>query len=567
VKYIIFFFLLVFSNICLATNDLDKELLKYYKKNDVKINFNMVDDYTFVRRLYIDVAGRIPTTKEIAEFIDDKKSEKKNRLVEKLVYSEDYTNNFYNLFADILRIKPERLADNIQMRGYPYMEYVRDSLRSDKSWNTWVKEMLTATGRPTDNGATGYLLRDDGMVLDNLALTTNIFIGKSISCAQCHDDPFSDYTQKQFYELAAFFNNENREFRKNYKDILKTVDEQIKQITKTERIDNNVRQLMGANLLNIQNNQNKQLKYPFDYKYPNAKPNEIVITQTLDSKYKNSVDRRPDFSQWLTTHSDFSYALVVRLWQHLIGNNMVYPQPISDFDLTHIKNTEILIFLGKYFEQNNYSIKSLVRIIVQSDFYSRPIYTGDRENYKYQGPVIRRMTSHQVWDSLLTLVIEDTNYTRISFDEYSKLFEIDWNTVSGEKLLKQVVAIREWENKLDKNILRYKNIDLVRSCFNLKPNNFVSLFLKEFGASERILLDTHTENGTITQLLTLMNSGLSGLIVDKKSQIMQSKNKNLIFMSVMTRPINILERPVIERLNNDDLVWVLLNSHEFFFRK
>lgn len=557
----------MFSNICLATNDLDKELLKYYKKNDVKINFNMVDDYTFVRRLYIDVAGRIPTTKEIAEFIDDKKSEKKNRLVEKLVYSEDYTNNFYNLFADILRIKPERLADNIQMRGYPYMEYVRDSLRSDKSWNTWVKEMLTATGRPTDNGATGYLLRDDGMVLDNLALTTNIFIGKSISCAQCHDDPFSDYTQKQFYELAAFFNNENREFRKNYKDILKTVDEQIKQITKTERIDNNVRQLMGANLLNIQNNQNKQLKYPFDYKYPNAKPNEIVITQTLDSKYKNSVDRRPDFSQWLTTHSDFSYALVVRLWQHLIGNNMVYPQPISDFDLTHIKNTEILIFLGKYFEQNNYSIKSLVRIIVQSDFYSRPIYTGDRENYKYQGPVIRRMTSHQVWDSLLTLVIEDTNYTRISFDEYSKLFEIDWNTVSGEKLLKQVVAIREWENKLDKNILRYKNIDLVRSCFNLKPNNFVSLFLKEFGASERILLDTHTENGTITQLLTLMNSGLSGLIVDKKSQIMQSKNKNLIFMSVMTRPINILERPVIERLNNDDLVWVLLNSHEFFFRK
>jgi hypothetical protein len=246
---------------------------------------------------------------------------------------------------------------------------------------------------------------------------------------------------------------------------------------------------------------------------------------------------------------------------------MVYPQPISDFDLTHIKNTEILIFLGKYFEQNNYSIKSLVRIIVQSDFYSRPIYTGDRENYKYQGPVIRRMTSHQVWDSLLTLVIEDTNYTRISFDEYSKLFEIDWNTVSGEKLLKQVVAIREWENKLDKNILRYKNIDLVRSCFNLKPNNFVSLFLREFGASERILLDTHTENGTITQLLTLMNSGLSGLIVDKKSQVMQSKNKNLIFMSIMTRPINILERPVIERLNNDDLVWVLLNSHEFFFRK
>jgi hypothetical protein len=557
----------MFSNICLATNDLDKELLKYYKKNDVKINFNMVDDYTFVRRLYIDVAGRIPTTKEIAEFIDDKKSEKKNRLVEKLVYSEDYTNNFYNLFADILRIKPERLADNIQMRGYPYMEYIRDSLRSDKSWNTWVKEMLTATGRPTDNGATGYLLRDDGMVLDNLALTTNIFIGKSISCAQCHDDPFSDYTQKQFYELAAFFNNENRELRKNYKDILKTVDEQIKQITKTERIDNNVRQLMGANLLNIQNNQNKQLKYPFDYKYPNAKPNEIVITQTLDSKYKNSVDKRPDFSQWLTTHSDFSYALVVRLWQHLIGNNMVYPQPISDFDLTHIKNTEILIFLGKYFEQNNYSIKSLVRIIVQSDFYSKPIYTGDREHYKYQGSVIRRMTSHQVWDSLLTLVIEDTNYTRISFDEYSKLFEIDWNTVSGEKLLKQVVAIREWENKLDKNILRYKNIDLVRSCFNLKPNNFVSLFLKEFGASERILLDTHTENGTITQLLTLMNSGLSGLIVDKKSQVMQSKNKNLIFMFVMTRPINILERPVIERLNNDDLVWVLLNSHEFFFRK
>jgi hypothetical protein len=209
---------------CFGFNDLDKTLIDFYQKNKVQGKNLVIDDYGYVRRLYLDIAGRIPTTDEQKAFVSSQSPDKKNQLIDKLLFSEDYVNNFYNMFADMLRIRPERLSDNTgQLRGYPYIQYVRDSLRSDKPYDKWVTEMLTATGSLTQNPATAYLLRDNGMGLDNLATTMQIFMSKNLACAQCHDDPFQDYSQKQYYELYAFFGNQ--ENRRNVSDYRKKQDE------------------------------------------------------------------------------------------------------------------------------------------------------------------------------------------------------------------------------------------------------------------------------------------------------------------------------------------------------
>lgn len=570
-KFLLSFLTLLFiTTNSFGFNELDKTLSSYYKQNNIQESTNKVDQYTLLRRLYLDLAGRIPNTEEIKSFITEKNPNKKEILIDKLLYSEDYVNNFYNFFADLYRIRPERLSDNIQLRGYPYMEYIRDFLRSDKPYDLLTQELLSSEGRPFENPATSYVLRDDGMTFDNIALTTQIFIGKSTSCQICHNDPFSDKTQKQFYELASFFDNDNRENRKDYRDILKKVDEEIKSITKTDRIDNNIRQLMGSNLLNVKSNPNKTIKYPADYKYDNAKPGEIAVPVSLDGKIRDiKENKRKEIAKWFIAQPDFSCAITNRLWQQIIGNNLFYPQIVSDFNINESKHKEIISFLGSYFKEHSYSLKSYIRLIVSSDFYERNSYTGKLEDYKFQGPIVKRLSAHQIWDSIISLILTDPNYSRISFNEYNDLVAIDWeNEVSGAQLLKKVSDIRDYENKLNNNFLKYKGIELVRSCYNLRGNNgFVGLFLKEFGASERQLLDTSRDTGTVTQLLTLMNSPLMEVLTDKKSQIMKSNNKDIIFASIMTRPVGILERSTIEKLHNNDLIWVLLNSTEFLFKK
>lgn len=557
-----------------AYNDLDTVLSVSYKQHNVVVSDKSVDDYTFIRRIYLDLAGRIPTTEEIKAYVTSQHPNKKQLIVEKIVYSEDYTNNFYNFWADLLRIRPERLGDGIQMKAFPYMEYVRDFIRNDTSYAKFVESLLIAKGRITDNPASSYFIRDEGMAFDNLAITMQIFVGKDTSCAICHDSPFDPYTQKQFYELAAFLNNTNRENRKDYRDVQKRVDDEIKAITKTDRIDNNVRQLMSSNLFNISDDPNKKVIYPPDYAYTNAKPGEIAIASTLDGKIKDvKENKRSTFAKWVIEHDDFSSTISNRIWENIVGNNLFYPESISNFNKNSSTNKELVVFFDQYLKQNNYSIRSLVKLIVLSDFYSRPAYLGSREAYKNEAVLVKRLDAYKIWDSVLTLVLEDPNYSRISFDKYADLFEIDWNEVTGQNLLDRTAKLRDYEKSLNDNFLRFNGIELVRACFLLNRNNgFVATFLKEFGASERVLIDSGESGGSITQLLTLMNSPLMGIIADKKSQVIQAyerehRNKDIIFVSIMGRPVGMFERDLVNKLNVQDLIWVLMNTHEMLFRK
>ena len=97
------------------------------------------------------------------------------------------------------------------VRGLPYIKWFKEQIEKNAPWDKMVTTMLTADGKMWDDleesgrAATGYLLRDSGMPLDNLANTLTVFLGTDVACAQCHDHPFSDWTQRQFYEMAAFF--------------------------------------------------------------------------------------------------------------------------------------------------------------------------------------------------------------------------------------------------------------------------------------------------------------------------------------------------------------------------
>lgn len=554
-----------------AANSLDYTLSKYYSEKSVKGDSTKLDDYSWIRRIYVDLAGRIPKIQEIQDFIKDSRKDKKEQVIDKILESEDYVNNYYNFWADIFRIRPERLSDDVALlKSYPYMGYLKKFIRDDASYKEFVSSLLTASGKYTDNPATGYMLRDNGMPLDNLATSLQLFIGKDIACAQCHDDPFQDYTQKQFYEMAGFFTTlNNRENRKDYASVIKKIDSEIKEITKQDRIDNNARQLLSSNLFNLKDDDAKMIKLPHDYKYSDAKPFDVVEPASLDGQIKGiKENKRLKAAEWITNHEDFGNAVANRIWQSIVGKGLVYSE--TNFNIKENEQGQILVFLGDFLKQNNYSIKKLIKLITTSDFYNRVSYKGDNESFKQQAVLVKRMSAYQIWDSLLTLVIPDVNYTRVSFDDYSNLLEIDWSSVSGQNILDKLSQLREYDRGLNSNFLRYKNIDLVRSSFILNKNSFVGQFLKEYGSSDRILIDSSNDKGSITQVLTIMNSPITELLLDKKSQINQfskSAGKDSIFLSILARPATVQEHSILSKAETNDVVWALINSREFLFRK
>jgi hypothetical protein len=163
----------------------------------------------------------------------------------------------------------------------PYITWLKEQIGKNRPYNELVRDMLGATGKPWDNGATGYLLRDRGMLLDNLANTFSIFLGTDVACAQCHDHPFSDWTQMQFYQLASFFGSTVT----NLNDAqLKNGDPKVRIMAEltaldpeqAKKVEGIVDGIIDANRMEVRDTDENRLRLPMDYKYKDGKGGDPV---------------------------------------------------------------------------------------------------------------------------------------------------------------------------------------------------------------------------------------------------------------------------------------------------
>ena len=138
-------------------------------------------DEEFVKRLYLSAAGRLPTYGEITEYVSDTSIFRRRNLVEKVLNSEAYVSNFYNYWADILRVK-RNISGNANRygAGEAYMLWIKDALRNNMPYDKLVYGLVTAQGSFGENGAVGYYLRDPGMNLDNTASTIQVFLEQEL---------------------------------------------------------------------------------------------------------------------------------------------------------------------------------------------------------------------------------------------------------------------------------------------------------------------------------------------------------------------------------------------------
>ncbi len=437
--------------VALAAGRLDQIVERKLTEQGIVPN-EIASDEVFLRRVYLDVAGRIPTLPEAQEFLNSNDPQRREVLIDRLLGSPDYVSNFYNFWADVLRLV-ERPQPNIV--ADPYLAYVKDSIRTNVPYDRWVYEMLTADGKLWENPAVGFQLRDEGMPLAYVDNTVRVFLGTQVGCAQCHDHPFDVWTQKDFYRLAAFTAGTRTRIRKGDRGFEKTnpanalINEARKRHDKG-RVPGQFQRVARANTY-VVSEIDAKLRLPHDYAYSDAKPNEVVEPAVLWGEIPNSERHetgREKFAAWLTSPDNprFAQTIVNRLWQRFLGVGLV--EPIDDFNDDNLPvNEPLMEYLCERFVDERFDLKEFVRTLLYSRTYQREPSDYDiteGEPYHFPGPVVRRMTAEQVWDSLLTLAVHNPMpFQRPTAADLAPVIDLDFGTADYDTVKRLSEAFGE----------------------------------------------------------------------------------------------------------------------------
>jgi hypothetical protein len=450
---------------------IDEILGRHWQKQGVTPN-EAAPDEVFLRRIYVDVVGRIPTVEEAEAFLRSQVPDKRARLIDSLLASPGYASHFFNYYADLLRL----LTDNKDsLTGQAYAQWLKEALQANKPYDVMVRELLTTEGGAWDSGAIGFYMRDRGMPLDHLAATVQVFLGTRIECAQCHNHPFDKWTQMDYYKMAAF--TYGMDTRANYgfkpKDLAPGGKGKRAKNTNPETREamQMVKQSLGEVMKPLRYTQiastDKLPTLPHDYQYADGKPEETVEPATMfghAAEVKEGETRLDAFARWMTSPENPRFTTVIanRLWKRIMGAGLI--EPVDELmDSTVPVNAELMSYLEQLMVEKGYNLKSFLRVILNSDVYQRMPSTQGLalgETYHFPGPLMRRMSAEQVWDSVVTLIYGNVDEQSIAPNEANatRLATLEnlYKTISGktaEELVASAKAAKEGSaGNIDKKI-------------------------------------------------------------------------------------------------------------------
>ncbi|MHB1078222.1 MAG: DUF1549 domain-containing protein [Prosthecobacter sp.] len=451
------------TEVSAAAAEIDALLAKDWAANNLTPN-TPAEDSVFVRRIYLDVVGRIPTTREAEEFLSSREEGRRAALIDKLLDSEGYVQNYFHYWADVLRVQSKT-----QPTGPAYVHFVKDALRSNKPYDMFVREMIAGEGKTWSDGAIGYYKRDRGMPLDNTANTVRVFLGTRIECAQCHNHPFDKWTQKQFYEMAAFtYGAEIRdngggvaggisdlvreqgmaihtmfkqpEWPKNtaaeaerlaywaeLEKVRRARQEAEEALHQAERLYNQALYRGNPHYPKVAFDERRKVTLPKDYRYDDAKPKSVVEAAAMMGHACTPLPgetRVQAYARWLANPDNdrFNKVVVNRLWKKAFGLALI--EPLDDLtDNTVAVNPELLSHLEKLMVSLNYDMKAYLRILFNTSTYQRQASHEELAPgtaCHFTGPLLRRMTAEQLWDSFVTLINPNPDMLNMTAREYLK---------------------------------------------------------------------------------------------------------------------------------------------------
>ncbi|MEM9283904.1 MAG: DUF1549 domain-containing protein [Verrucomicrobiota bacterium] len=400
-----------------SSHKIDQIVLQHLKGKGLKPK-GITSDEVFVRRAYLDLAGRIPSLKELNKFKKLKNPNKRRLLVNELVGSDAYVSHQYNYWADLLRARSAISGNNQSIEsGFNYERWIKGAVRENKPYDEMVFELLTASGASWENPAVGYYLRDYGMPLDNLAMTTQVFLGTQVVCAQCHDHPFDEWTQMDYYHLSAFtYGMVTTNAHANQGEAMDLLRKRQGKISDEKNRD--MRKAFSEILFPVRFNNvnvtNRALRLPHDYQYDDAKPRSVVKPATLmgnEAVLSQSTPPVEAFADWMVSSENprFTKVIANRLWKEAMGIALIEPvDDLTEYSVASIP--ELMDYLEKLMVDLDYDLQAYQRIIFNTKAYQREAVLEQPvpgAKFDFAGPILRRMSAEQIWDSLVALTVDN----------------------------------------------------------------------------------------------------------------------------------------------------------------
>jgi len=338
----------------------------------------LADDSTFIRRVTIDITGRLPSEQEVRDFVVSTDPNKRDQLVDRLVDSPEYADLFANKWNMVLRNKRKQPTDT---RGtYEFYNWIRDSLYENRPYDQMVREVLTAAGEVTTNPTVTWY-REVAQINEQVEDTAQLFLGLRIQCARCHHHPFEKWSQDDYYGFSAFFSRVGRKNGANPRE---------------QRIFHNDGQASATNPRS-----NKALK-PTGLGAP-----ALDIAADRDPRHY--------LVDWMSSKENkfFAYSLVNRYWKHFFDRGIVEPE--DDMRETNPpSNPELIKALANYFIESGFDLKQLVRTICKSTTYQLSSLPNDynlkdKQNFSRYYP--RRLKAEVLYDGLHQVTATTQSYT------------------------------------------------------------------------------------------------------------------------------------------------------------
>jgi hypothetical protein len=333
-------------------------------------------DAEFLRRVYLDIVGVIPPADKAAAFLADKDPAKRSKLVDELLANGGFGRHMADVWQALLL---PRTSDNRRLQREPFVKWLEERFNANTPWNELVTELLTATGSQEDNPAVTYFLANPmvDQLTDN---SSKLFLGVQLQCAQCHNHPFTQWKQAEYWGMAAFFTK-----------------------VRSDRVNGAAKKGVSPG---VTEGGRGKARLPDSAKVVPAK-----FFQGPQPKLDAKEPYRPVLAKWLTAADNpfFARAMVNRVWAQFFGRGLV--NPVDDMhEGREVSHPELLKELARQFTASGHDVKFLVRAVCNSQAYqrtSKPTEDNEDDEKLFSHMAIKPLTPEQLFDSLSGLLGEE----------------------------------------------------------------------------------------------------------------------------------------------------------------
>lgn len=484
------------------------------------------EDSEWLRRTHLDLVGSIPSSERVERFLKDKSPRKRAALVDELLDDPRYVRHWTTVWTNLLIGRST--SRDAQRTGL--QKFLRESFAHNRPWKDVVVDLVSAEGPASENGAAGFLLAHlNNEAVPATAITARVLLGTQVQCTQCHNHPFNDWKQNQFWELNSFFQQ-------------------------TARVDRDIRDPKTGKKERQAVLVNKELGGPTFYEARSG------LMRAAFPKFEGEpidaapqVNRRAELSRLIVDddQSQFARAFVNRMWEHFFG--AAFTRPVDDMG-PHNPPTHpaVLERLTADFIRSGYDVKQLMRWICQTEAYQLSSRIGEGNDIDdpaignqplFSRVYVKQMTAEQLYDSLLIATRAEAAPRVLKLDldrqrdEWIQQFVVEYATEENDEAT-------TFDGTIPQALLMM-NSELVSAAVSRNPGTLLHDVLEDRGSEadkiRRLSLAALSRNPTPKEVAALRKA-----LRDRISRAARNQNRDMLLAE-----------------GYQDVFWALLNSNEF----